>query len=165
MSSVITDYFQVTRDELIKLIEDLSTEDFNATPSEDKWSIAQVCHHLALVELSTIKAVKYGLREDKSTKSDPKDITLILNRSNKVHAPKVVEPGGGPFEVYEMVEMLTNSRKKLLELINSIEDADVLEEKSVVHPVFGLLLLKQWIEAVPLHEKRHIDQIKEIKRD
>ncbi|MFS0671646.1 DinB family protein [Ornithinibacillus sp. 179-J 7C1 HS] len=165
MSSIITDYYQVTRDELLMLIEGLSTEEFNATPSEDKWSIAQVCHHLVLVELSTIKAVKYGLREDKGTKSDPKDITLVLNRSRKVRAPKVVEPGGGPFEINEIVEMLNNSRNKLLELIDSIGDTTVLEEKAVVHPVFGLLSLKQWIDFVPLHEKRHMEQITEIKGD
>ncbi|MBC5638103.1 DinB family protein [Ornithinibacillus sp. BX22] len=162
MSQVITDYFQETRGALLRLIEGLSFEQFNATPNEEKWSVAQVCHHLALFELATIKAVKYGLREDNSTKSDPKDIKLILDRSKKAHAPKVVEPGGGPFELQEMVDMLRNTRKKLHETMDSLEDCTVLNEKSVVHPRFGLLSLHQWVETVPLHEQRHIEQIKEI---
>lgn len=162
MSQVITDYFQETRGALLQLIEGLSYEQFNATPNEEKWSVAQICHHLALFELATIKAVKDGLREDNSTKSDPKDIKLILDRSKKAHAPKAVEPGGGPFEVQEMVNMLRITRKKLHETMDSLEDCAVLNEKSIVHPRFGLLSLHQWVETVPLHEQRHIEQIKEI---
>jgi hypothetical protein len=161
MESIITDRFQETREEIYKLIGGLSDKELNATPSEERWSIGQICHHLTLVELATIKAVKWGLKEDKDTKTDPKDMSYMLNRSKKFSAPKVVVPGGGPFEVQEIKEMLSNSRKKLIETISSIEDTSLLEEKSVMHPAFGLLPLSQWIEAVPLHEQRHIEQIKE----
>ncbi|WP_042148380.1 DinB family protein [Paucisalibacillus sp. EB02] len=162
MGSIITYNFQETREELFNLVEGLNNGELNAKDSEDHWSIGQICHHLALVELATVKAVKWGLKEEKDTKTDPKDISYMLNRSKKFSAPKVVEPGGGPFEVQEIVEILTNARKQLLETINSLEDSAVLKEKSVVHPAFGLLPLHQWVEAVPLHEQRHVEQIKEI---
>ncbi|WP_047986417.1 DinB family protein [Ornithinibacillus californiensis] len=163
MEGIITDNFQETRVELFKLIEGLSDEELNATPSEERWSIGQICHHLTLVELATIKAVKWGLQEDKDTKTAPKDMSYMLNRSKKFPAPKVVVPGGGPFEVQEVMDMLSKSREKLIETINSIKDpSSLLEEKSVVHPAFGLLPLSQWIETIPLHEQRHMEQIKEI---
>ncbi|WP_026906717.1 DinB family protein [Paucisalibacillus globulus] len=162
MSSIITKSFEETREELVELVRGLSDEAFNAKPSEDRWSIGQIYHHLALVELATVKAVQWGVKEDKDTKTEQKNISPMLNRKKKFPAPKVVEPGGGPFEVKEIVEMLNNSRKKLLATVNSLEDSSSLYEKSVVHPAFGLLPLNQWVEAVPLHEQRHMEQIKEI---
>ena len=39
-----------------------------------------------------------------------------------------------------------------------------LEDKSVTHPVLGAMSVKQMIEFVGLHEKRHIGQIREIKQ-
>lgn len=162
MGSIITRNFKETRDELINLIKGLNNEELNTKVSEEHWSIGQICHHLALVELATVKAVKWGLKEEKDTKTDPKDISHILNRNKKFTAPRVVEPGGGPFEVLEIVEILTNARKQLLKTVEDLGDSKALTEKSVVHPAFGLLPLFQWVEAVPLHEKRHLEQIKEV---
>ena len=54
-------------------------------------------------------------------------------------------------------------KRKLLLVLDSIEDPSLLSGKSVKHALFGSLSLEQLIEQVHLHEQRHIEQIKEIK--
>ncbi|GGA71380.1 DinB family protein [Ornithinibacillus halotolerans] len=162
MKKLITDNFNKTHKELIALIERLTEAELNARPNANTWSIAMVCHHIALVEFATIKAVRYGLKEEKDTKSEQKDLSIMLDRTKKFSAPKVVEPGGGPFELQELVEMLNNARDSLNRTLDSMGDQSILEEKSVFHPALGLLPLNQWIEVLPLHEERHLEQIKDL---
>lgn len=162
MSSIITDSMVETRHKLIELIESLSFEVFHRKPASDRWSIAQICHHLVLVELATIKAVKWGLKEKEEINAERKNIIHILDRSQKFPAPKVVEPSNEPFEIQEIITMLQDSRKKLTELLDTIESPTILKERAVIHPAFGHLPLNQWVEAVPLHEQRHMEQIREL---
>ncbi|WP_010094083.1 DinB family protein [Ornithinibacillus scapharcae] len=162
MSSIITSSMVETRNRLLELIEPLSFEVFHKKPASDRWSIAQICHHLVLVELATVKAVKWGLKEDEEMSTERKNIIHILDRSKKFSAPKVVIPSDEAFEVKEIISMLYKSRKELLELIDSIESPAMLKERAVIHPAFGQLPLDQWIEAAPLHEQRHIEQIREM---
>ncbi len=163
MNSLVNEKLNETRENLIEEISALKNNLFNAKPDREKWSIAQVCHHLALVELATIKAIHWGLRQKENQDNDRKNLHSILDRTKKIQAPKIVDPSEEPFEVKQMIHLLNESRQKLLKTILSIEDPSVLKKKSVDHPAFGALPLDQWIEFVPLHEKRHIKQIEEIK--
>ena len=152
-----------TRNNLVKEITSLGYAQFNSRPDMNKWSIAQVCHHLVLVEKATIKAIAWGLKEIDSTQKERKKVHLILDRTKKLKAPKIVEPDVEPFEVQQIIDLLSDSRKKLMTFLSTIEDKSILTEKSVKHPAFGELPLDQWIELIYLHEQRHIEQIKEIK--
>ena len=87
----------------------------------------------------------------------------MLDRTKKSKLPNIVEPDVEPFEVQQIVDMLNDSRKKLMTLLSTVEDQSILAEKSVQNPVFGELALNQWIDFLYLHEQRHIEQIKEIK--
>ncbi len=151
------------RNNLIQQINLLSNEEFNRKPGLEKWSIAQVCHHLNLVEKATIKAIDWGLQQNKKTDLERKKVERILDRTNKIQAPKIVEPANEPLDVEQIIDLLSNSRQKLMSLLCTIEDTFILTEKSVKHPAFGELPLDQWIELIYLHEQRHIEQIKEIK--
>jgi hypothetical protein len=163
MSKLVNDNLDETRNSLIKEIESLSYAQFNNRPSPNKWSIAQVCHHLVLVEKASIKAIAWGLKEIERSQKERKKVQLILDRTKKIQAPKIVEPDVEPFDVQQIIEMLNDSREKLMTFLSSVEDTSILAEKSVNHPAFGELPLDQWIEMIYLHEQRHIEQIKEIK--
>jgi hypothetical protein len=114
------------------------------------------------VEESSIKAIAWGLKD--STKKEHKPIQLILlDRTKKFKAPAIVEPNVEPFDVQQMIDLLSGSRKKLITFLSTIEDKSILAEKSMKHPALGVLPLDQWIEQIYLHEQRHIEQIKEIK--
>lgn len=163
MSKFVNDNLYETRNNLIEEIASLSYAQFNNQPSMNKWSIAQVCHHLVLVEKASIKVIAWGLKEIDRSQKERKKVQLILDRTKKIQAPKIVEPDGEPFEVQQIIDLLSDSRKKLMTFLSTIEDTSILTEKSVNHPAFGELPLDQWIELIYLHEQRHIEQIKEIK--
>lgn len=163
MNKLANDNLYETRNNLVKEITLLSDAQFNSKPDMTKWSIAQVCHHLVLVEEASIKAIAWGLKEIDSTQKERKKVHLILDRTKKIKAPKIVEPDVEPFKVQQIIDLLNDSRKKLMTFLSTIEDKSILAEKSVKHPAFGELPLNQWIEQLYLHEQRHIEQIKEIK--
>lgn len=163
MNKLANDNLYETRNNLVKEITLLSDAQFNSKPDMTKWSIAQVCHHLVLVEEASIKAIARGLKEIDSTQKERKKVHLILDRTKKIKAPKIVEPDVEPFKVQQIIDLLNDSRKKLMTFLSTIEDKSILAEKSVKHPAFGELPLDQWIEQLYLHEQRHIEQIKEIK--
>ncbi|MFB5281070.1 DinB family protein [Peribacillus sp. Hz7] len=163
MSKSVNDNLYETRNNLVKEITLLSYDHFNMRPGMNKWSIAQVCHHLVLVEKASTKAIAWGLKEIDSTQKERKKIHLILDRTKKIKAPKIVEPDVEPFEVQQIIDLLSDSRKELMTFLSTVEDTSILKGKSVKHPAFGELPLDQWIEMIYLHEQRHIEQIKEIK--
>ena len=163
MSYSENDYLDVTRKNLVQEITSLMDDEFNDQPGKEMWSIAQVCHHLVLVEKSTAKVISWGVKESLSTNIERRKVELILDRTKKIQAPKIVEPDEQPFAVQQIIDLLNDSRKRLMSMLHTIEDKSILEEKSVNHPAFGELPLDQWVELIPLHEQRHIAQIKEIK--
>lgn len=164
MNQLVNDNLYETRNSLIKEITLLSDSEFNSRPDTHKWSIAQVCHHLVLVEKATTKAIAWGLKDADSTPKARKEIHLILlDRTKTIKAPPIVEPDVQPFEVQQMINLLNDSREKLMTFLHAIEDKSILAEKSMKHPSLGELPLDQWIEQIYLHEQRHIEQIKEIK--
>ncbi|TCJ79172.1 UNVERIFIED_ORG: DinB family protein [Bacillus cereus] len=164
MNTLVNDKFYETRNHLFEEITLLSDTQFNRKPDKDKWSIAQVCHHLVLLDERVIKVISSGLKKIDSTQNERKEIqSILLDRSIKFIAPEMIEPNIESFEVQQMVDLLNESRKELMRFLGTIEDESILEKKSVMHPALGELLLDQWIELIYLHEQRHIEQIKEIK--
>ncbi|SDN80621.1 DinB superfamily protein [Psychrobacillus sp. OK028] len=163
MSDIVNDYLHETRNNLVNEITSLSHSQFNNRLSMNMWSIAQVCHHLVLVEQATIKAIARGLKKGDNTQTERKNVHLIIDRSKKFKAPEIVEPDLEAIEVQSIIELLNDSRKKLLTFLHTIEEKSILVKKSVNHPALGELPLDQWIEQIYLHEQRHIEQIKEIK--
>lgn len=163
MSNLVNDNLYETRNNLVKEITSLSYTQFNGRLGMNMWSIAQVCHHLVLVEQATIKAIAWGLKKVDNTQTERKNVLLILDRTKKFKAPEIVEPGIEPFEIQSIIDLLNDSRKKFLTFLNTIEDKSILAEKSFKHPALGELPLDQWIEQINLHEQRHTEQIKEMK--
>ncbi|GIN21271.1 MAG TPA: DinB family protein [Bacillus bacterium] len=164
MNKFVDDNLHETRNNLVKEITLLSEAQFNSMPGMNKWSIAQVCHHLVLVEEASIKAIAWGLKETDRAPKERKNVHhILLNRTKKIKAPKIVEPDVKPFEVQQIIDLLNQSRKKLMTFLSTIEDKSILAKKSVMHPALGELPLDQWIEQIYLHEQRHIEQINELK--
>jgi hypothetical protein len=163
MSNLVNDNLYETRNNLVKEITSLSYTQFNGRLGMNMWSIAQVCHHLVLVEQATIKAIAWGLKKVDNTQTERKNVHLLLDRTKKFKAPEIVEPDVEPLEVQSIIDLLNDSRKKFLTFLSTIEDKSILAEKSFKHPALDELPLDQWIEQIYLHEQRHTEQIKEIK--
>jgi hypothetical protein len=151
-----------TRNRLLDEIRPLRFEEFNRRPDQNSWSAAQICDHLVLVEKAFTKAIVHGLKKE-NKKIERININPIMDRTKKIDAPEMVIPTLEPFEVQQVTERLSESRKELLNVLSTIKDSSILAEKYARHPIFGKIPLDQWIELLYLHEQRHIEQIKEIK--
>ncbi|TPG69846.1 DinB family protein [Brevibacillus laterosporus] len=149
------------RAELVKAVEGLSDTDINQVALEEVWTIGQVLEHLYLVEWAVAQNAKRVLaNEDVIT--EPKPISLTLDRSKKLQAPAPYEPTTEPKHVEELLQKLEAARTSLLAVFEGAEISQ-RAKKAFPHPVFGLLDMNQWLEFVGLHEQRHLEQIKEIK--
>lgn len=149
-----------TREQLLDEISSLSYDQFNRKTEKNKWSIAQVCHHLVITEILFTKAIESGLNQKARTVTERKPIHLVLDRSKKFTAPRVSEPSLEPFQVEQIIDQLSESRRKMLNVLGRVDDANMLKETAVRHLVFGELPLDQWIDLLYMHEQRHIEQIK-----
>jgi hypothetical protein len=118
----------MTREQLLDEISSLSYDQFNRKTDNDKWSTAQICHHLVITEILFIKAIETGLDQKTQTVTERKPIHLVLDRSKKFTAPKVSEPSLEPFQVEQIIEQLSESRRKLLNVLGRVDDANILKE-------------------------------------
>jgi DinB superfamily len=152
-----------TREQLLNEISSLGFDEFNRRSESDKWTIAQVCHHLFITEKLFAKAILFGLDKEDPIDTEHVPIQFVLDRSYKIQAPEIAVPGSEPLQVPQIIQLLNDSRNKFMAVLSKIDDMSVLKEIAVQHPAFGNLPLDQWIELLYLHEQRHIEQIKELK--
>lgn len=158
----INQQLKETRVELLGILTGLSGDQLNQQKDLNSWSISQVCQHLYITEELYIVAIKKGLRSKEESYIENKPVEFLLDRSKKLEAPDIAKPTDEFLEYQEIIEKLNNSRQKLLELLNTVEDPSVLSRRHFIHPVFKEMLLMDWVKSLYLHEQRHIKQIKEI---
>lgn len=152
-----------TREELLGILKGLNRDQLHMKKDSGSWSIGQIYQHLIKTEELFIVAIKKGLRSKEDSFLEKKTLEFLLDRSKKIVAPDIAKPTDEIIEYHEIFDKLKNSRKKLYEVINAIEDQSVLSRRYFVHPVFKEMLLIEWMETLYLHEQRHIKQINEIK--
>lgn len=149
--------------QLVEEVKALNYQQLNAKPALDKWSISQICHHLYLSESLFSKSIENRLKDKDYESVAHKPIHLVSDRTKKFKSPEIAKPTEEPFDVENMLNLLTKSRENLLNVLRSIDDKSILSKKAAKHPAFGELSLEQWIELLYIHEQRHIEQIKDIK--
>ena len=150
------------RKELLAQVEQLSDEEINRKPAEDRWSVKQLLQHLYLMEGSVAKTIQKQLASVEQNITTDKPIQLTVNRSTKVEAPEFATPTDDISTLDELKTKLSATHSALRDIAENTTE-DQLAVKSYPHPVFGEMSLTQWIPFVGYHELRHIEQIKEVK--
>ncbi|MGM0750668.1 MAG: DinB family protein [Bacillota bacterium] len=150
------------RADLMNKVSDLTNDDLNKRIEEDRWTIMQVLDHLYLMERSLTKAIQSTLAKGEDQEVSSKPIHYTVDRSTKVDAPPFVVPTDESLTLQEMKEKLEASRKDLLTFLDTT-NKEALQKKAYPHPIFGLIRLDEWVPFIGYHEKRHLEQIEEIK--
>jgi len=158
----INQHLQETRDQLLSILNGLSSDQFNKSKDSNSWSIGQVCQHLIKTEDLYVYVIRKGLKSKEDSIIGHKPLEFLLDRSKKLEAPDIARPTENHFELSDIIEKLNNSRQKLYETLNALEDPSLLSKRHFVHPVFKEMLLIEWVKTLYLHEQRHIQQIIEI---
>ena len=167
----IFDHIDSTRESLLRAVEHLSEEQQGFRPAPDRWSAAQLCEHLAMVEGNVVRLLGKLLgkaEESGASRADgaafvPVSIEEFVERTRsvKLEAPESIRPGDAPV-LAESLARLRDSRAALHELRPRIERADG-HPLRFPHPVWGPLNLYQWLLFIGAHESRHLAQIEALK--
>lgn len=150
-----------TRTKLLTSFQDLSDEQLNRKPSDKSWSIAQVLHHLYTSEKAMAGLVLDALQA-KTEKVEEKDLSFVTDRTKKSKA--MSEPPNEMMTKENLLQLLEESRFQHLQFVFNETHERILAKKSMKHQDFGEISLKNAVNLIWLHEKRHINQIQEIRQ-
>lgn len=169
--SDIFEYIDATRERLLRAVEGLSDEQQRFRPAPDRWSVAQLCEHLSIVEGNVTrlmakllgKAEETGAARAEGAPFAAVSIEEFAERSRgvKLEAPESVRPGDTPVLAHSLAA-LDGSRAALHALRPRLERADG-HALRFPHPTWGPLNLYQWLLFVGAHESRHLSQIEALK--
>jgi uncharacterized damage-inducible protein DinB len=151
------------REELLQSVLGLTDSQLNDKPT-GKWSIMQVLEHLYLLERLIVHQMSKVMLSEEETAIEDKPINRIMDRTNKFVAPSYVTPSDNFTTLTTIQEKLLKSRSALEVFIDDADEEKLLK-RSITNPVLGPLNLKQWVEFIGWHEKRHLAQIEEIKEE
>jgi hypothetical protein len=129
-------------------------------PAPDRWSVAEVVQHLAILEtrisktladkLAEARAAGLGPEHDVTPVIDPADLAMLLDRSRRATAPDPAQPKPGVTTAAAMAT-LDGARARLRDVVLG---GDGL--------ALGPLTFYRWVVFMGGHEARHTAQIREI---
>jgi uncharacterized damage-inducible protein DinB len=171
-ASEIYDEIDRTRARLFQIVEELTAEQQGFRPAPDRWSVAQLCDHLSIVEGSVLKVLGKVLAkaEESGAAPPPSDAPFApvsieefveRTRGVKINAPESARPADSR-PVAESLAALRDSRAALHALRPRLERLDA-HALRFPHPAWGPLNLYQWLLFVGAHEARHLAQIEALK--
>ncbi len=150
------------RQELFDVVNEIPEELSHAQVSPDTWTILEVLEHLVLIERVIANQFENQLSEGKDREIEEHPVYRSAKRFPAVEAPEYVRPTGQYKTLAEAKVALEKSRGYLFHVLEKVEDPTILEKRSFKHPIFGYMQLKQWLDFIGYHERRHLEQIKEI---
>ena len=157
------------RARLKDLLSTLQPEQATALPADEKWTIAEIVEHIAIVDASTIKICSKLLKkaQDAGQTSDGKATiseTFLEGGQKiakiKVEAPSFVQPTGEK-SLADSLAKLEETAELARELRTLFETIGGTEQK-FPHPFFGDISAQEWLALKGGHEMRHIKQIEKV---
>jgi len=154
------------RERTKQLVASLTDEQIAALPDGEKWTIAGIVEHVAIVQDGMTKISAKLLREAQAAGKSADGTALLSEnfaakaaeaQALKFEAPDRVRPTGNQ-SVEESLRKMDAARdelEKLRPLFESVECSDY----KFPHPFMGDLTAHEWLALVGGHEARHLRQI------
>ena len=136
---------------------------FSRSPADREWSIAEIVHHLYLVEERVITELERELT------NQPRKIgllrkliptSIVASRLLRVKAPRAVRPFNPPARA-EVIANYDAARTRLKDLC-STHGPNRLKQVVFKHPFLGEIDGTATISFIGYHELRHYKQIREV---
>jgi hypothetical protein len=169
-SEEVLNYLDKTRDELRAAVDSVPSHARNTKPAADRWSVAQVLDHLAIVHRRVATLISKSIAEAQAAGLGPETSTSpvlntipaerILDRSRKVQAPEAIVPRSDVDAETAWSELAEAQEKLRAAFLTG--DGLALEQVIQPHPVLGPINMYQWTLFNGSHEARHTLQIREI---
>lgn len=158
-----------SRERLRAAVNDVPATLRDQRPTAERWSVAGIVEHLALVEerftfliggkLESARTAGLGSEAGAPALLSADLRTRLVDRSERRQAPEPTHPSGlDCAAAWQRAEAARAAFRRL------ITDADGLALGTVMHehPRFGTLNVYQWAGFLAAHETRHTEQIREI---
>jgi hypothetical protein len=148
---------------LLNTITPISDPLFSRSPADNEWSIAEIVHHLCLVEERAIKELETELA------SPPRRIgflrkfiptSIVASRLLRVKAPRGVNPLNPPARAVVIANY--DSARSRLKNLCSTHGRHRLKQVIFKHPFLGEIDGTATISFIGYHELRHYKQIREV---
>jgi hypothetical protein len=151
------------REKLLGTVGTLEPEIYSKRPGESEWSVAEIMHHLALVEARVIKELEGALARPPQRLGLLRRLIptyIVAVRLVKVKAPGPMNPRDSPAleEAIANSDRIRNNLKKLCDDYGS----DRLNEVVFKHPFLGEISGVATVSFLGYHEQRHHKQIREV---
>lgn len=148
---------------LISAISALEPNVYSQRPAEGEWSVAEIVHHLCLVEGRVTKELEAAIaREPQRVRFFRRLIptSIVSMRLIRVKAPKAMNPLDAP-EREQAIENFDRTRSNLKTLCAAHEE-ERFRNLVFTHPFLGEIDGVATISFVGYHELRHYKQIREV---
>lgn len=160
---------QDTRNDLLKKIKGLTTEQLNFKAGASSWSVAECVEHIAISENHIFGLAQMGLKEpaDPSKRSevkmaDEEIVKMVADRTTKIKTKEAFEPSR-KFGSYEgALAEFKSKRDNSIDFIRTTSDD--LRNHYNDFP-FGKIDTYQTILFMAAHSRRHTDQIEEVMKN
>ena len=149
-----------------KLVDTITPIDdplFSRKPADEEWSIAEIVHHLCLVEDRVIKELETQLANPPRSVGFLRKFlptSIVASRLLRVKAPKGMNPLNPPVKA-DLIANYDAARTRLKELC-STHGRDRLGQIVFKHPFLGEIDGTATISFIGYHERRHHKQILEV---
>jgi cysteine synthase A len=158
-----------TRAALRQAMESIPPAHRDQRPGPDRWSVAEVLEHLAIVErriagrlADALSAAKQnpGATAPSGPAIDPAQLAKFADRSQRIKTSEASEPKGG-LTADQAWAALEAVRADVLKLVRE-SDPFSMTDPIAPHPRFGPWTFRQWVVFTGGHDARHADQIREM---
>ncbi len=152
-----------------QIVGNLSDEQKSFLPEDEKWSIATIIEHIAIVQEGMAKisakllseAQRANKKADGAARLSENFKTKAAEAAQlKLEAPERVRPKGVQ-TIEESLRKMDENQKTLQDLRPLFESVEC-DDFKFPHPFMGDLTAHEWLALIGGHEARHQAQIKKI---
>jgi len=138
------------RIEFMGQLAKFSKEALKLAPTEGEWSPLQLAHHLYIAD---------GLALEQMRRVQEEDNPLVSNIS--VDAPHLTRTADPPVSLDAVLGGMAARREELYEYLSELSDDAWV--RPLRHEEWGDLKFYQLVNILPAHDKRHAQQLLEIR--
>lgn len=152
-------------EKLLGAVSPLDPRTYSKRPAEGQWSVAEVVHHLGLVEARVVQELESAIARPPVRINPLKRFlptSIVSIRSIRVKAPKAMRPLDAPSREVG-IGNLESARASLKQLC-TVHGKERLRNLVFKHPFFGEIDGVATVSFIGYHELRHYKQIREVVR-
>lgn len=162
----LVEYLDEAAADLRAALEAVPAEKRAVRPAPERWSAAEVVHHVTIVERGLTQRIGALIAEAKALEPERDetsvlakiDTTTARNRAKKIVASERIHPKDtDPGRVLADYDAARVAFKQVLAGAHGV----ALGAVNAPHPAFGSLSGYEWIAFVGSHTARHAEQIRE----